>query len=112
MKILFVDDDEAIRDIVPMLFEYSEHDLVVAANGEQALMAFKEQSFDLVLTDINMPVMSGHDLLSEVRSKYPGLRVVAMTGDDMSDNTDFDGVVTKPVSDFFGVVEDFNTTVT
>ena len=57
-KYLIVDDDAAIRDLLCLLFD-GDAEIVCAANGLEALELTKKYQFDLVLSDINMPIMDG-----------------------------------------------------
>ncbi len=77
-KILVVDDEKAIR---MMLYDYLENSyrVEIAENGEQALSLMKKDSYDLVISDINMPGMSGPQLLSEVRKQYSNTKTALIT---------------------------------
>ena len=87
--ILIVDDDDAIRDTLYELF--SEEHLCHAANtAELALSFLREQSYDVVLTDISMPGLSGVELLSTVRQSQPDTPVIIITG--ISDETHAEGL--------------------
>ena len=70
-KILIVDDSKAMRMIVRRTLRQAgleDNELDEAANGAEALDALRRASFDLVLSDWNMPVMSGIELLQTMRS--------------------------------------------
>lgn len=87
--ILIVDDDDAIRDNLYELF--SEDHLCHAANtAEKALSFLREQSYDVVLTDISMPGLSGVELLGAVRQSQPDTPVIIITG--ISDETHAEGL--------------------
>ncbi len=77
-RILIVDDEKAIR---MMLLDYLEnsYEIITAETGEEALSILAGNSFDLVISDINMPGMSGPQLLSEIRLKYPGTKTALIT---------------------------------
>jgi CheY-like chemotaxis protein len=77
-SILVVDDEKAIR---MMLLDYLESTYVVetADTGEAALELLDNQRFDLVISDINMPGMSGPQLLAEIREKYPSTKTALIT---------------------------------
>ena len=61
--ILVVDDEPGIREMVRAALRYDGHSVVAAASGEEALGILKKDSFDLLVTDLSMPGMSGVDLL-------------------------------------------------
>ena len=68
MKILLVDDSKIILKINSNLCkEIGIEHIVTAENGKEALEKFKNDKFDLVITDVNMPVMNGFELLEEIR---------------------------------------------
>lgn len=81
-RLLVAEDDEAVRAFLEKAFELDGHDVRTAEDGAMALEVLAEESgaFDLLLTDIQMPVMDGIALaLSTVRD-YPGLPILLMTG--------------------------------
>ncbi len=78
-KILIVDDEEPIRDVLAGLLEAGGFDCVKAANGAEAIERIEHNSFALVLSDILMPVMDGLALLDRVRQRQPDLPVVMVT---------------------------------
>ncbi|UCG61947.1 MAG: response regulator [Candidatus Zixiibacteriota bacterium] len=79
-SILVVDDELLIRDLLYDFFTEQGWDISVAESGEKALQILRSRKFDLVLTDLKMPVMDGLALTSQVKEEYPGLPVVIMTG--------------------------------
>lgn len=77
--ILVVDDDEAIRDMLYELFEET-HRCHVAETAEQALSFLETEHYDVILTDISMPGLSGLELLGHVRQAQPDTPVIVITG--------------------------------
>ncbi|RKZ89485.1 MAG: response regulator [Gammaproteobacteria bacterium] len=67
-KILAVDDSASMRQMVAFTLKGAGHTVTEAADGQQALTIAKMQAFDLVLTDVNMPVMDGLTLTRELRA--------------------------------------------
>ncbi|HDY85410.1 hypothetical protein LCGC14_0713200 [marine sediment metagenome] len=67
-KILAVDDSASMRQMVAFTLKAAGHTVVEAADGKQALDIAKTQSFDAVLTDVNMPIMDGLTLTKELRA--------------------------------------------
>jgi len=78
-RILVVDDEEAIREVVSTLLDAQGYQCTVCANGRMALEAFGNDAYDLVLSDIVMPEMDGIRLLSELRSGDPDVPVIMVT---------------------------------
>jgi two-component system chemotaxis response regulator CheY len=66
--ILAVDDSTSMRQMVTFTLKDAGYDVVEAADGQQALQAAKSGKFDLVLSDVNMPVMDGITLIKELRA--------------------------------------------
>ena len=78
--IILVDDDPLTLDMMCQLLSDSDHQLRIAANGEQALYLLREKSADLVVTDIHMPGMGGLALLKHVKAMDPYTQVIIFTG--------------------------------
>ncbi len=79
-KILIIDDEEAIRQMVKRLVEKAGYTAELASNGEEGIMMIEEASFDLVITDIIMPRKEGIEIITAIRKDYPEIRVIAMSG--------------------------------
>jgi len=78
-RILVVDDEEGLREFLAEALHDDGHATVEAADGEEALRLVRASSFDLVLTDLRMPGLSGLDLLRRLRAEQPETEVVVMT---------------------------------
>jgi CheY-like chemotaxis protein len=79
-EILVVDDDPAIRDSLAQVLQSSGYDVTTATNGFDALLQLKRRLPAIVLSDLNMPEMSGFEFLSVVRRRFPQISVIAMSG--------------------------------
>lgn len=81
-KILIAEDDENLRDLVVRALVEDGHDLTVANDGMAALAALnrKNHSYDLLLSDVKMPVMDGVALALAAGRDHPGLPIMLMTG--------------------------------
>jgi two-component system, NtrC family, response regulator PilR len=77
--ILVVDDDDVIRETLCELLS-QEHTCQTAETAAQALAKLEAQCFDVVLTDISMPGLSGMELLDRVLQLYPGTAVIMVSG--------------------------------
>jgi CheY-like chemotaxis protein len=80
-QILVVDDEPSIRECLGMLLVAAGYDVAEAENGVSALSQLNTTVPDLIVTDLDMPQMSGIELISHVRSRYPSISIVAMSGD-------------------------------
>jgi DNA-binding NtrC family response regulator len=79
-RILVVDDEVIARDNLALSLSRKGHQTVTAAGGEEAVRLLAEQDFDMVLTDLKMDGMDGLALLRHVKSRYPDVEVVVLTG--------------------------------
>lgn len=82
VRILIAEDDENVRRFVAQALKMSGYDVVEASDGGLAAEIMEEEqgAFDLLLSDIKMPIMDGIGLALEVGAKYPQVIVVLMTG--------------------------------
>ena len=79
-KILFVDDEETILNVVSEFFQRQGYQTFTAKSGEEALHILNKESVDCCFTDINMPEMNGLDLAEKIRMTDNTLPVIVMTG--------------------------------
>lgn len=78
-RILVVDDDPSLRRVLQAQLEQEGYEVAVAASPQEALPVLQLRSFDLVITDLKMPGMSGLELLKHVRTRYPQTIVIMLT---------------------------------
>jgi CheY-like chemotaxis protein len=96
------DDDKVIRDAVTWFLEFMGFEVALAGNGIEALAVFLESSFDLVLTDLQMPAMDGLRLASHIKERSPSTPVILLTGCDREtvwkkvERAPVDSVIFKP----------------
>jgi len=83
--ILLVDDEPSIRDSLELLLVSAGYDVSTAKDAFAALTQLKGRLPELIVSDLNMPQMSGHEFLSVVRRRFPQIMTVAMSGDYQSD---------------------------
>src|SRR4051812_28456344 len=76
--LLIVEDDPLVQR--SLMRALRGHVCVAASNGREALRLLGFQAFDLVITDVDMPVMNGVDFYKRVRELYPDLRIIFRTG--------------------------------
>jgi CheY-like chemotaxis protein len=81
-RILVADDNKAIRNVVAWFLEFMGFEVALAANGIEALAVFLENSFDLVLTDLQMPAMDGLSLARHIKERSSSTPVILLTGSD------------------------------
>lgn len=95
--VLVVDDDETIRDTLYELLS-AEYQCQTADTAEQAFARLEVDSYDVVLTDISMPGLSGLELLGHVRQKYPNTPVIIISG--ISDQDHAQGLIRLGAFDY------------
>ena len=103
-NILLIDDDPSVRDTVSMLLVAMGHSVTTASSGAEGLDYFQQSHYDLVITDLGMPGMSGREVIAEVKAQRPGIPVILLTGwgklmdlqQDASIGADI--VTSKPIS--------------
>ena len=81
VKILIVDDNEGVVLFLQMLLEHEGYEVMVAKDGREGYLAYLLFEPDLVITDIQMPVKSGIELVQLIRHRNPGVKAIYMSGD-------------------------------
>ena len=95
--LLIVDDDKTIRDMLYDLFE-EEHRCHMAETAEQAMRWLDTETYDVVLTDISMPGLSGIELLGVIRQRQAKIPVIIITG--LSDREHAQGLTQMGAFDY------------
>jgi DNA-binding response OmpR family regulator len=79
-RILVIDDDEEVRQMLRRILEHDGHEVEEAANGDLGIRAFKANPADLVITDIIMPDKEGIETIRDLHRAYPDLKIIAISG--------------------------------
>ena len=79
-KILVIDDEQGIRDLLDTLLRRKGYDVVLAASGQKGLEIFSRERPDVIVLDLKMPGMDGLTVLQQVRSHNPEQPVIILTG--------------------------------
>ena len=79
-RILVVDDEPNIREAIAMLLNAHGYNVSTAEDGFDALLLLRSANPELIVSDLNMPQMSGFELLSVLRRRFPEILVIAMSG--------------------------------
>jgi signal transduction histidine kinase/ActR/RegA family two-component response regulator len=101
-RILVIDDEDSVRDVLSQMLRAKGHQVVAAASGEEGIEQFEKGTFDLVLTDLGMPRVSGWEVGKAVKKMNPKVPVAMITGWGMELNRDkmsesgIDLVISKP----------------
>ncbi len=79
-RILIIDDEEDVLLMLRQILEMAGYEVHEACNGREGVDLFHEYAFDLVITDMVMPVQDGLKTIMELSEKYPKLPVIAISG--------------------------------
>ncbi len=79
-RILVVDDEESMRDVVSRIINQIGYEVVTAPNGREALEILRNTPSTVVITDIKMPEMDGLELIKSIRAEFPDKHIICMTG--------------------------------
>jgi CheY-like chemotaxis protein len=79
-KILVIDDEQGIRNLLDTLLSRKGYDVVLAASGRKGLELFRRERPDVVVLDLNMPEMGGVAVLQQIRTLKPEQLVIVLTG--------------------------------
>ena len=85
IRILVVDDELSMREFLSILLEREGYNVTVAASAQEALRIMESALFDLVLSDVNMPGLSGIELLASIKEKAPETAVLMLTAFSAAD---------------------------
>jgi len=85
-RVLFVDDEPAVRITTAAVLEASGYEVLTAADGLEGLNALDEALPDLIISDLRMPNMSGFEFLAVVRNRFPQISTIALSGEYVTDN--------------------------
>jgi len=111
ITILVIDDESALRDLLRIRLTKIGFVVDVAESAEEGIKKIQNTPYDLILTDIKMPGMSGNDLFDYVQTTLDRpIPVIAMSGTPwVLENTRFDAVISKPFSkeDLLGTIHQF-----
>jgi CheY-like chemotaxis protein len=79
-RILVIDDDESVRNILSQMLRAKGYQAEVASGGEEGIERFKKEKFDLVFTDLGMPGISGWEVGKTIKSLNPKVPIAMITG--------------------------------
>ena len=80
MRILLIDDDDSVRTCLQVMLQYLDYECVASAGGEEVFQLMQARSFDLVVTDVDMPFVSGIEIVTHCAVYHPGLPIIVMSG--------------------------------
>jgi CheY-like chemotaxis protein len=99
MRILIVDDDPIAAEMIAAVLEDAGHEVSLAENALEAVEKMDQGDFALVVSDMNMPLVSGIDLFRDLRKQGVGVPFILLTGDDpaplLTEEPGLDGCLVK-----------------
>ena len=104
-KLLIIDDEEGIRNVLSLSLASDGYDVLTAAGGEEGIELFKNESPQIILTDIKMPGMDGIEVLKQIKGLNPDAEVIIITGHGDMDSAidalklDASDFLNKPIKD-------------
>lgn len=80
LRILYVEDNPIVREVTVELLDHSRREITALGTAEEGLQEFKDRTFDLVITDISLPAMSGLDLARNILNIEPTVPIIVASG--------------------------------
>jgi len=105
-RILVIDDDEQVLDMLYESLTREGYDVLRATNGEQGLRLYREESVDLIITDLIMPKKEGIETIIELRQDFPNVKIIAISGGGRTGTRDY-----LQMAKIFGVQRTFTKPV-
>ena len=116
-SVLVVDDEPGMREMVKQLLLNEGYHVLEASNGKHAMEFLKNETLELVITDIIMEEMDGVEIILEIRENYPDVKIIAMSGGNKISSEDYlesaselgtDRIFTKPfaLSDMLNAIKE------
>ncbi len=79
-RILIIDDDDIIRRMLCLMLTKAGYDVLAAGDGKEGIEQFRENDVDLVITDLIMPEKEGIEMIMELKTDFPDVKIIAMSG--------------------------------
>ena len=79
-RILVIDDEPDMRAMLEQILKAAGYEVILAADGREGLMRHRASPADLVITDLYMPNQDGMETIRELRSRFPTVAIIAMSG--------------------------------
>ena len=100
-RILVTDDDPSVRSFLKTGLDMADHEVFRALDAEEAIDALQSQAIDVLITDLQMPWMSGLELAEIVNRDYPNVKIIVITAlatEGLGERGEIDAVLSKPFS--------------
>ena len=103
LKVLYVEDSPDVKEATLLLLQEFFQNIITASNGEEGLRLYKQEKPDLIITDINMPVMSGIEMIKEIRRENKDIPIIVTSAHSETEfflesiKLGVDGYILKPI---------------
>jgi len=109
LKILVAEDEQILRNLIRLMFMQQAHQVVIVANGREAIAAWEQGAFDIILLDVRMPEMDGLEAVRRIRKLeqargLPRIPVIALTAHTRQEDLEgfiqagMDDCISKPIA--------------
>ncbi len=88
-RILIIDDDDQMRNMIRQILEDTGHEVLVAPDGRVGLDLFRQHPVDLIITDILMPEVDGLEIIQTLRRESPEIKIIAISGGGETGRLDY-----------------------
>jgi CheY-like chemotaxis protein len=88
-RILVIEDDAGIRTLLKDALQLESHEVFDACDGEQGAKIYRRHEIDMVITDVFMPEKEGLEVIMELRSKHPDVKIIAISGGSRNIKMDY-----------------------
>ena len=105
-RVLVIDDDEQVLDMLYESLTREGYDVLRASNGEEGMRLYREDSVDLIITDLIMPEKEGIETIIELRQDFPDVKIIAISGGGRIGTKDY-----LKMAEIFGVQRTFTKPV-
>jgi two-component system, cell cycle response regulator CpdR len=105
LRVLYIEDNALVREITSDLLADDMREIVAVATAEEALSVFKAGRFDIVVTDVSLPAMSGLDLVRHLKEISPSVPIVLASGYHLDPNFFSLGSNIRAITKPFGAPE-------
>ena len=109
LRVLYVEDEDEVRETTVTFLNHFFDYIEVATNGQEGLESFEKGIFDLVITDLRMPKLSGEELITKIKAHKSETNIIAMSGisgNEGRENIKSDFFIIKPadMKDFIAIL--------
>ena len=111
LNVLYVEDDELLRNMSLEFFNIFFENIDIASDGEEGLERFQEKEYALVISDLNMPKINGYEMFKQIRKRNKNTVLIMMSGeeDGIEGGSDiYDAFLSKPVR-FADIIQAFDS---